>query len=58
MSPDEHYLNQDLSNFGVISSFSVIMIVLTGFLVPKELWKKKMPSLPEKKYTDTVTMNK
>lgn len=37
MSPDEHYLNQDLSNFGAISSFSVIMIVLTGFLVPKEL---------------------
>lgn len=56
MSRDEHYLSQDLSNFGTISSVSVIVIVLTGFL-PKELGGK-VPSLPEEKYTDTMTINK
>lgn len=31
MSQDEQYLSQDLLNFGAISSFTVLMIVLTGF---------------------------
>lgn len=56
MPQDEHHLSQGLSNFGAIASFSLIMIVLTGFY-PKRS-SKTMPNLPEKKYTYTMTMTK
>lgn len=55
MSSDEHYLSQDLWNFGAMSFSSVSMIVLTGFLPPKEFPKKCHPC---QKHTDTITLNK